>query len=114
MNIPLLYLISDTGPAFRVDVSVLFGKVLPQHGIQSDIVAGKTPGAAEISVWGGGEAYLCDVSGGSAKKHIKTLLHGIKHLFRADAMRYQAIQVRDMPLLVARFQLSMNNLRRIA
>jgi len=114
MNIHLLYLISDTGPAFRVDVSVLFGKVLPQHGIQSDIVAGKTPGAAEISVWGGGEAYLCDVSGGSAKKHIKTLLHGIKHLFRADAMRYQAIQVRDMPLLVARFQLSMNNLRRIA
>lgn len=101
MSIRLLYLTPDTCPTFRADVNVLFGKVLPQHGIQSDIVAGKTPGSAEAGVWGGGEAYLCDVSGGSAKKHIKTLLHGIKHLLKADAVRYQAIQVRDMPLLAA-------------
>ncbi len=101
MNIRLLYLTAETCPTFRADVNVLFGKVLPQHGIQSDIVAGKTPGTAEAGVWGGGEAYLCDVSGGQAKKHIKTFLHGIKHLFKADAVRYQAIQVRDMPLLAA-------------
>lgn len=101
MTIRLLYLTAETCPTFRADVHVLFGKVLPQHGIRSDIVAGKTPGTAQTGVWGGGEAYLCDVSGGSAKKRIKTLLHGIKHLLRADAMRYQAIQVRDMPLLAA-------------
>jgi glycosyltransferase involved in cell wall biosynthesis len=44
---------------------------------------------------------LCDISGGQAKKHVKTLLHGIKHLFTADRTRYQAIQVRDMPVLAA-------------
>ena len=48
---------------------------------------------------GGGEAILCDVSGGAARKHIKTLLHGIRTLFCADKIRYQAIQVRDMPVL---------------
>lgn len=49
--------------------------------------------------WGGGEAYLCNIEGGAAKKHIKVMLHGIRHLFRADRSRYQAIQVRDMPVL---------------
>jgi len=110
MNIRLLYFTAETWPTWRVDVSVLFGKYLPQHGIQSDIVAAKTPGAPEPCVWGGGEAYLCDVSDSSANKHIKTFLHGIKHLFNTDAARYQAIQIRDMlllatiGLLVARFK----------
>lgn len=98
MNINLLYLTPDI---FRADVNVLFGKILPRHNIQSDIVAGKTRETPDAFVWGGGEAYLCGVSGGAAQKHIKFFLHGIKHLFKADAMRYQAIQVRDMPLLAA-------------
>jgi glycosyltransferase involved in cell wall biosynthesis len=101
LNIRLLYLTAETYPTFRADVNVLFGKVLPQYGIQSDIVAGKAEGKVETDTWGGGETYLCDVSGGSVKKHIKTLLHGVKHLLKADTNRYQAIQVRDMPLLAA-------------
>lgn len=101
MNIRLLYLTAETFPTFRADVNVLFGMVLPQRGIQSDIVAGKTPGTADNCVWGGGEAYLCDVSGGSEKKHIKIFLHGIKRLLNTDTKQYQAIQVRDMPLLAA-------------
>lgn len=110
MKIKILYLTAEACPTFRADVSVLFGKYLPQYGIQSDIVAGKAPGSAELGAWGGGETYLCDVSGGTEKRNIKTLLHGIKCLFRADAARYQSIQVRDMPLLatigllVARFK----------
>lgn len=97
----LLYLTAETCPTFRADVNVLFGKYLPRHGIHSDIVAGKTPGTEGDVYWGGGEAYLCDVTGGQAKKHIKTLWHGIRHLLRADRSRYQAIQVRDMPVLAA-------------
>lgn len=106
----LLFLTAETCPTFRADVNVLFGKYLPHHGIQSDIVAGKTPGIDGLVRWGGGEAYLCDVDGGQAKKHIKTLWHGVRHLLRAKRSRYQAIQVRDMPvlaafgLLVARFK----------
>lgn len=95
----ILFLTAETCPTFRADVTVLFGKYLPRHGIQSDIVAGRTPGTEEAIHWGGGEAYLCDVEGGAAKKHIKVVWHGIRHLFRADRSRYQAIQVRDMPVL---------------
>ena len=101
MKIRILYLTAETIPTHRVDVSVLFGKYLPQYGIQSDIVTGKAPGSAELDVWGGGQAYLCDVSGGPANKRIKTFLHSIKHLLEADSSQYQAIQVRDMPLLAA-------------
>ncbi len=97
----LLFLTAETCPTFRADVNVLFGKYLPRHGIHSDIVAGKTPGTEGHAEWGGGEAYLCDVSGGQAKKHIKTLWHGVRHLRRAKKSRYQAIQVRDMPVLAA-------------
>lgn len=101
MSIRLLFLTAETCPTFRADVNVLFGKYLPRHGVYSDIVAGRTPGAGEDVQWGGGETFLCNVDGGAAKKHIKTLLHGMRHLFRADRSRYQAIQVRDMPVLAA-------------
>lgn len=99
MSIRLLFLTAETYPTFRVDVNVLFGKVLPRYGIQSDIVTGKTPGETNTETWGGGETYLCEVSTSSSKKHTQTFLHGIKHLVKANTARYQAIQVRDMPLL---------------
>ncbi|MER0169301.1 MAG: glycosyltransferase [Nitrosomonas sp.] len=101
MSIRLLYLTAETYPTYRVDLLVLFGKILPKYGIHSDIVAGKTEGNVETASWGGGETYLCDVSGGSARIHINTFLHGIRHMLKADRKRYQAIQVRDMPLLAA-------------
>jgi len=97
----LLFLTAETCPTFRADVAVLFGKYLPRHGVYSDIVAGRTPGHAGPVEWGAGETFLCDISGGRAKRHVETLLHGIKHLFAADRVRYQAIQVRDMPVLAA-------------
>lgn len=97
----LLFLTAEACPTYRADVAALFGKYLPRHGVFSDIVAGHTPGCAGPVDWAGGETYLCDIAGGQAKKHIKTLLHGIKYLFLADRSRYQAIQVRDMPVLAA-------------
>ena len=101
MHINLLYLTAEPYPTFHVDLSVLFGKILPKYGIHSDIVAGRTKGNVEPPNWGGGVTYLCDVSGGAARKHINIFLHGIKCMFKADREYYQAIQVRDMPLLAA-------------
>lgn len=95
----ILFLTPETCPTFRVDVNLLFGKHLPRHGIFSDIVAGRTLGHDGESTWGGGEVVLCDVSGGQAKKHLKTLLHGFQALIKGKAKRYEAIQVRDMPVL---------------
>lgn len=97
----LLFLTAETFPTFRADVMALFGKYLPRHGIDSDIVAGHAPGHVGPVQWSGGETYLCDVAGGQARKHVKTLLHGIRQLYAANRKRYQAIQVRDMPVLAA-------------
>ena len=97
----LLFLTAETCPTFRADVAALFGKYLPRHGVYSDIVAGRTPGHDGNVQWAAGETLLCDVSGGQAKKHVKTLLHGIRALFKAGRASYQAIQVRDMPVLAA-------------
>ena len=102
MNIRILYFTAESCPTFRADVHVLFGKVLPEFGVYSDIVAGKTPRSETGgNLWHGGEAYLCDITGGSVKKYFKTFLHGIKLLFKADSKRYHAIQVRDMPFFAA-------------
>lgn len=108
----LLFLTAETCPTFRADVNVLFGKYLPRHGIRSDIVAGATPGTEEPVQWAGGEAILCDVGGGQGKKHLKTLWHGVRTMLRAHRARYQAIQVRDMPVLAA-VGLAVSRLKRI-
>lgn len=97
----LLYLTAETWPTFRADVAALFGKYLPRHGIYSDLVSGRTQVYQDPAEWGGGKSILCDVSGGQARKHIKTLLHGIRQLLAVDSRRYDAIQVRDMPVLAA-------------
>jgi glycosyltransferase involved in cell wall biosynthesis len=95
----LLYLVAETWPTHRADVVALFGKYLPRRGIQCDLVAGRTPGFQGSVQWGGGGLVLCGVAGGQAKKHIKTMLHGIRRLCFANRQRYDAIQIRDMPVL---------------
>lgn len=100
INYRLLYFTAEPCPTFRADVHVLFGKVLPEFGIYSDIVAGKETGTdANDHIWEGGEAYLCDMNSGTTKNHIKIFLHRLKFLFKADSERYHAIQVRDLPIL---------------
>lgn len=101
MSIRLLFLTAETYPTFRSDVAVLFGKYLPRLGIYSDIVTGRTPGHAVAATWAEGEALLCNINGSQTSKHFKMLLHGVRQLIGADRTHYQAIQVRDMPLLAA-------------
>ncbi|MBI4754077.1 MAG: glycosyltransferase family 4 protein [Betaproteobacteria bacterium] len=96
----LLYITAETWPTFRADVAVLFGKYLPRLAIQSDLVTGRTLGEA-AGPWGGGEALLCDVGGGQVKKHVKTFMHIWRQISRLDPARYDAIQVRDLPLSAA-------------
>lgn len=95
----LLYLTAEDWPTHRADVAALFGKYLPRHGINSDLVAALKSSCEGPVEWGGGKAILCDVTGGQAKKYIKILLHGIRQLIVANRKRYDAIQVRDMPVL---------------
>jgi glycosyltransferase involved in cell wall biosynthesis len=97
----LLFLTAETWPTFRSDVAVLFAKYLPRFGVRSDLVAGRVDDGDSRKQWLGGEVWLGDVAGGRALKYIKTLIHGVGHVIRADPALYQAVQVRDMPVLGA-------------
>ena len=97
----LLVCTAETCPTFRPDVRVLFGEVLPEHGIFSDVVAGRTPGAEQPRPWSGGEARLCEPGRIDALNRIRTFVHRVSHVLRADRRRYDGIQVRDMPVTAA-------------
>jgi glycosyltransferase involved in cell wall biosynthesis len=97
----LLMLTAEPFPTFRADVAALFGRWLPRSGVSSDLVTvrdGQHRGAVE---WGGGRALLCDAPPGRVVKHFWIFLHSVRQLFGASRDRYDAIQVRDMPLLAA-------------
>jgi hypothetical protein len=55
----ILLATAEAHPTHRPDVSVLFGRVLPEHGIDVDLVA-TTPQATALKAaapWPGGQAY---------------------------------------------------------
>lgn len=98
----LLYLTAEPWPTFRADVAVLFGRWLPRYGIQSDLVTTVALSASEgATAWGGGDARLCTLRGGAARRRLATWVHGAAALLAARRTRYDAIQVRDMPVLAA-------------
>ena len=95
--IRVLYTTAEPHPTFRSDVKVLFGKYLSRHGVHSDLL-GVTEGPVEDAPpWGGGEAFL---RAGKSKKHY--LLADIRQmlsLFRRCFDGYDALVVRDKPIL---------------
>ncbi len=98
MAIRLLYVTAEAFPTFRADVTTLFGKYLPRLGVHSDLVAARDPQAPADARWGGGDARVCGASGSQARRHLLTLLHNIRQVLQATRHRYQAIQVRDLPV----------------
>jgi glycosyltransferase involved in cell wall biosynthesis len=109
-DVRLLFATAEACPTFRADVNVLFGKYLPRYGIRSDIIAERAGESTQDRNWSGGKAFLCEVSGGPAKRHLRIFWHDFRWFLKADAATYQAVQVRDMPLpatmglIVARFK----------
>ncbi|MBU6955394.1 glycosyltransferase family 4 protein [Hahella sp. HN01] len=94
----LLYLTPGLFPARRVDVGLLFGDCLPRHGVYSDIVAFRKPGAQEQEeAWGGGEAILADPP--RRLKHLAVFMHMFKALAQSRRDRHDGVQVRDMPFI---------------
>lgn len=108
----LLFLVAERFPTHRVDVAVLFGACLPKHGISSDIVAMRAAGREGAISWAGGRALLCRSVGAGAGliQGAVAFIHGVRQLWQADSRRYDAIQVRDMPI-TAVFALALARLR---
>ncbi len=108
----ILFFTAEQWPTFRPDVVALFGKYLPRHGITCDLVTEhniNSEGKPEIP-WGGGRAILCKVLRSRTGHYLVKFWHNLRNLISMDANKYDAIQVRDMPvtallaLLVARIK----------
>ncbi len=78
----------------------LFGKYLPRLNIASDLLTERNTDEAQWDVpWGGGNALLCNVPKNRAGQYWVKFWHQIAGLLRLDAAQYDAIQVRDLPVL---------------
>lgn len=94
--IKLLFVTAEPHPSFRADVRVLFGKYLPRHGIQSDLVAQSLPDQAEAP-WPAGRTWLVPRLGGAIKRVWLQWRHDLR-LFALARQGYDAVQVRDRVL----------------
>ncbi len=92
----LLLLVADEFPTHRPDVAVLFGKVLPRHAIESDLVAqpSKSRAPADLA-WAAGRLFLCKRTGHRLRDQVSAFLHDIRALRDSTSAEYDAIQVRD-------------------
>jgi glycosyltransferase involved in cell wall biosynthesis len=113
MSIRLLYLTRESFPTHHADLTVLFGKYLPRLGLFTDIVAEALDlvDASKFTVnWVGGEAFLCRVPTNKALYYIVRITHSLRSLINCDPKKYDAIQVRDLPvaalfgLIIARYK----------
>ena len=79
----LLQLVPEPLPTHRPDVRVLFGDILPQHGILCDLIGrpGDTP------------------EGGRLRREFSFFMLCLRQLLAANRRQYFAVQVRDMALL---------------
>lgn len=97
-SLRVLYLMAESWPTFRADVAVLFGKYLPRHGIQSDLLTEQGIGG---ETWQGGQSYLFKVPTSKSLFYIAKFLLSIKGALAVRSQDYDAIQVRDMPVIAA-------------
>ncbi|RJG04239.1 glycosyltransferase [Noviherbaspirillum sedimenti] len=95
----LLFISHESWPTFRPDVAVLFGKYLPRLGVTSDLVTEHdADGAGDQCAWGGGQALLCRLPLSRSGQYFAKTWHNLRMLGGFSRARYDAIQVRDMPL----------------
>lgn len=98
-KIRILYAIAETFPTHRADIKALFGKYLPRYGVESDILA-VTPEGEDVA-WEGGNTCLRQMKGGAAKIRLLTFFHMVRGLLSFNTHEYDAVQIRDMPVVAA-------------
>lgn len=96
MHIKLLYITREKFPVFRVDITHLFGKVLPKYGIQTSIIAEKDIQSFDTNtIWASLPNILFSVPKiplfRRVIKPLITIWLSIKHI-----KFYEAVQVRDL------------------
>lgn len=95
----VLYLTAEPCPTFRADVTALFGYWLPRWNVFSDIVAESGSSSDVPAKWGGGAALLCRASVKPLARNARIAWHSLRQLLLLNVKEYDAVQVRDMPVL---------------
>jgi len=89
----ILQLVPEALPTFRADVATLFGKYLPRHGVQCDVVGKGSTAPAD----GQGFASSRRASAGARwKGELSFLWLCLRALAGASRRSHDAVQVRDM------------------
>jgi hypothetical protein len=97
--IRLLYVAEEAWPTHRSDIAVLFGKYLPRNGVVSDMVTDSKVGPNEtVPPWHGGAMVLRSTRGGAVGRHMMKFWHNVSIMLGCNKSRYDAFQVRDMPV----------------
>lgn len=110
-TIRLLYLTAEAWPTHRADIISLFGKWLPKFAVKTDLLTERAEHYSKDS-WAGGDDLTFQLP---KEKSLFYILKFIKLLFKTitkKAKDYDAIQVRDMPI-VAFFVLLIANSKSI-
>lgn len=82
-------------PTHRADVVTLFGKYLPQLGVQSDLVTMTRGGDVP---WGGGKVLGEEEPAERTRRHWRKLLNDLRWL--GAISRYDLVMVRDKPVFI--------------
>lgn len=97
-NVKILFLMAEAWPTFRADVAVLFGKYLVRNGVQTDLLTEKAEGNVP---WQGGTTYMFEVPKNKALYYFAKTVRSILGLIKTSLVEYDAVQVRDMPVIGA-------------
>lgn len=101
-KIRLLYAIAETYPTHRADIRALFGKYLPAAGIRSDLLTCRDSNSNNVDFeWSGGGLILGGQRGGQFRRRLQMFFHIVKNLLTFPVDQYDALQVRDMPVIAA-------------
>jgi len=112
LSIRIIFFTSESHPTYRSDVRVLFGKYLPRYSIKTDLVALKDHNSETKSHWGGGNLFLTEPTKYIALNRVKMFFHALRVMCSVNSKDYDAIQVRDMPIL-AFFLLIMSKFKKM-
>lgn len=106
----ILYLTAEGWPTHRADLAILCGKYLPRFGLSFSLLTERTDGGQ--MVWMGGEDLTFSASNRKSLFYIIKMLKLLIGLIRIKNVDYDAIQVRDMPV-VAFIALIIAKLKRV-
>jgi glycosyltransferase involved in cell wall biosynthesis len=97
-SVRILYLTAESWPTHRADVSVLFGKYLPQFGINTTLITERTKNN-DTTPWSGGSSKIFSTPQNIVMHHMCKTSQLIRTLISFQTKEYDAIQVRDMPII---------------